>query len=283
MDLQGHRGARGHRPENTRAAFQLALAEGMTTIELDTTLTSDGHLVVHHDVNTNPTLCTAADGTSIVSQPVRSMTMAELRKLNCGSSPNPKFPEQVLSTQNLLSLKEFFEFIAQQTERYPAAKTVRFNVEIKFPENVPEADVQGSVNRAVEVIEQAQMVDRSTIQSFVLEALPLVQQQNPNIRRAALFAPTKKQAVALKAGNRAAAKQIIQRATALEVQIISPYHLYVDPQFVSDAHAVGLRVVPWTVNEVPLMLKLMKAGVDGIISDYPDRLNEAYRQHQKNR
>ena len=96
MDLQGHRGARGHRPENTRAAFQLALEESLTTIELDTTLTSDGHLVVHHDVNTNPDLCTAQDGTAILSQPIRSLTMTELRQLNCGSSPNPKFPEQIL-------------------------------------------------------------------------------------------------------------------------------------------------------------------------------------------
>ena len=90
-ELQGHRGARGLAPENTLPGFALALEHGMTTLELDTVLTKDNQLIIHHDTATNPSLCQQQSGHPIQSQPIRSLHSEELKKLDCGSLTNPDF------------------------------------------------------------------------------------------------------------------------------------------------------------------------------------------------
>jgi len=281
MDLQGHRGARGARPENTKSAFLYAIEHDMTTLELDTVLTADGHLVVHHDVDTNPKLCTEENGVIIEKEPIRTLTLAQLQLLNCGAQSNPKFPEQVLSKdEKLMSLEEFFAFIKEQEQINPSVQNIRFNIELKFPQNVSSEDIALSVERVVTVIEAAEMVERSSIQSFLLDSLPLVQKRNPNISLSALFTPTKREAITAITGSNSAQTDIIEKAVALKVETISPHHLYVNAQFVEESHKVGLKVIPWTVNDSGRMLELMRLGVDGIISDYPTRLTKAHQQYK---
>ena len=161
MDLQGHRGARGHHPENSEKAFLFAIEAGMTTIELDTILTADGYLAVHHDSNTNPMLCTNITGGEIERHPIRERTLADLKKLNCGVKIHPKFPMQIPSKEEILSLEEFFERITDNS--------IRFNIELKFPSDPSRTDIETTVSRALTVIEKAGMVHRSNIQSFLLE------------------------------------------------------------------------------------------------------------------
>ena len=115
---------------------------------------------------------------------------------------------------------------------------------------------------------------RLTIQSFDLDILKLVHKHLPHLRRSALFEPyfgsfENKPRIDQQAG-----EEIIRAARSLGVEVISPYEKFVTVDFVNKAHQVGLKVVPWTVNEKDNMLRLIRLGVDGLISDYPDRLGQ---------
>ena len=94
VDLQGHRGARGKRPENTIPAFVYCIEQGMTSIEIDTNVTQDNQLIVYHDTTVNGKICRSENGEPAESVPIREMTVRELKRLDCGSAGNPKFPEQ---------------------------------------------------------------------------------------------------------------------------------------------------------------------------------------------
>jgi glycerophosphoryl diester phosphodiesterase len=277
MDLQGHRGARGNRPENTRPAFIFAFEQGMTTLELDVVLTKDEYLVIHHNVNTNPALCTEANGVEINEEPIRSLKLSRLQKLNCGATYNPKFPEQQLSEfEQLMSLEEFFHFISDLESKNPKATELKFNIELKFPTDCPQRDINAAAARVVKVITKAKMAHRTTVQSFNLESLTAVQKINNQITLSALFMPSQKEALTLIAGGSTKQSEIIVQATEIGVDVISPHHLFVDADFIAQAHRVDLKVIPWTVNDPARMLELMNLGVDGIISDYPEVLKIIY-------
>ena len=281
IDIQGHRGARGVRPENTKAAFRYALEQGINTIELDTVLTADDKLVVHHDLFTNPKLCTGNKGEEIARWEIRTLKMAALRELNCGTKPDPNFPEQILSQhEKLITLKDFFQFIKDLESTESHAKSIRFNIELKFAENPESIDVEKAVQRALKVIEQVDMVSRSSVQSFHLPALVLIKRYNPDIIRAALFMPTNREALSTMIGLNGSAKEILGKATALDVDIISPHQLYVNSDFVIEAHKQKMKVVPWTVNDKERMKELLGYGVDGIITDYPATMLEALQEFQ---
>ena len=280
MDLQGHRGARGDRPENTKSAFVYAFEQGMTTLELDVALTADNYLVIHHDVYTNPDLCTDQDGMEILKEPIRSVTLAKLQLFNCGSSFNPKFPNQVLSEyEQLLSLEDFFVFIVELEETNPNAQSLRFNVELKFQEDATAEDISSAASRAVQVVTAANMIERTTIQSFLLPSLTEVRKQEPNIQLSALFMPNKREMLTIVSGANSKQQEILDQTIRLGFETISPHHLYVDANFVQQAHRANVKVVPWTVNDASRMLDLMNLGVDGIISDYPKLLKETHQQY----
>ncbi len=88
MDMQGHRGARGLAPENTWPAFVLALEHGMTTLELDTNLSRDDQLIICHDTSVNKALCLGKDGEIPQEHPIRNLSVAQLKELDCGRLKN---------------------------------------------------------------------------------------------------------------------------------------------------------------------------------------------------
>ena len=287
LDLQGHRGARGLRPENTWPAFQAAIENGMTTLELDTVLTKDGRLIVHHDSSTNPVICQNPDGTEIQKVSLYELTLADLKKLDCGSKKNPKFPRQkpVVGT-HLITLEELFRLAAKAEQKRKIR--LRFNIETKFPgdadSEVPETRMKAHVRALVSAIRKAGLEGRATIQSFYLPALIEAKQIAPRIPTSALFVPTYFQGFRMLLGLGAGLRQeILKKARAVGADIISPYSLYVTPEFVAWAHRYKLRVVPWTVNEPDEMERLLAAGVDGIISDYPDLLRGVVDRYKAKR
>lgn len=278
IELQGHRGARGLAPENTWPAFETAIRHGMNVLELDTVITADGDLIVHHDTDTNPMLCRDADGQSVRQLPISTLTVAELKTFDCGSVRNEKFPEQQpVPGTRLITLDEFFSQMRALETKNPAVKKILFNVEAKFPKgSVPaDADLRRFADLLVGKIKSAGMQKRTTVQSFVPEVLPYARALDKDIRTSALFEPTKwqglKMYLGLGGGVRAA---ILARAEAVKADIISPYKLYVTGDFLRAAHAKKMLVIPWTVNDSAEMAELLKLGVDGIISDYPDRLGK---------
>lgn len=284
LDLQGHRGARGLKPENTWPAFEEALQQGMTTLELDTVLTKDQKIVIHHDSDTNPIICSGKQGTEITTRSLYELTLAELQELDCGSKQNPKFPEQKpVPGTRLLSIEEFFAKV-QAWEKTGKRKLLpKFNIETKFPgdadSKVDAIILESHVALLVKAVEKAGLVDRTTIQSFYLPALPIVKKKNPKLKTSALFSLTYPQGFAMKLGFGGGTREnALEKSKELKVDILSPYFLYVTDDFVAKAHESGIRVIPWTVNDISEMRRLIRTGVDGIISDYPDRLNQALKE-----
>ncbi|MCD4743946.1 MAG: hypothetical protein K8R67_15905 [Desulfobacteraceae bacterium] len=279
IDLQGHRGARGLYPENTISAFQYAIEQKMTTLELDTNLTKDGNLIVYHDSSINPNLCLDSKGNPAQSTRILDMTLEDLKKLDCGSLINEKFPEQTLVPgTRLISLSEFFDFAKQYEAEHPDIPKLRFNVETKFESEPGQEYLEKFAMTMVKLIEDADVVDRTTVQSFALEVLPLIKKRNPKLKTSALFQPTRVQGLLMMIGLNSIRTKIIEKAEKVKADIISPYHLYANLFFIQTCHKKNIQVIPWTVNEKKKILTLLNNGVDGIISDYPNRLFAVYQE-----
>ena len=280
-ELHGHRGARGLRPENILSSFEVGFDLGMTRVELDVVLTADDQLIIHHNTNTNPTLCRTLAGERIRIRPIRTMTVEELKQLDCGSKRNRRFPEQQLTPEAKLStLQEFFAFMAAYEAKSSRSTPTYFNIELKVPKEASVEEVEKTARVVVRVIAEAQVETRSIVQSFHTSILPRIKALSPAIATAALYRPSAAQKIQLILERDANSRELIEKSLQLGVDIIAPHYLYVTGEFVREAHKKKLKVIPWTVNEPKIMQILFEAGVDGIISDYPDRLIEAYRIHQ---
>lgn len=282
LDLQGHRGARGLKPENTWPAFRAAIDYRMTTLELDTVLTKDGAVIIHHDSDTNPVICQMPDGTPIEKKNLYEMTLVELKALDCGAKKNPNFPEQTpVPGTKLITIDEFFKLVSEAEKQRKGRGTppLNFNIETKFPNDnnsqVSKEKVEEHVTALIRAIEKAKVVERTTIQSFYLPALLVSKEKNPKIKTSALFAPTYPQGFMMVLGMGSGYRNsILERATEVRADVISPYFLYVNAGFMQEARFRKLAVVPWTVNETKEMKRLISLGVDGIITDYPNRLRD---------
>ncbi len=279
IDLQGHRGARGLFPENTIPAFKCAIEHKMTTLELDTNLTKDGNLIVYHDSFINSDLCLGIKGNPAPPTRILDMTLEELKKLDCGSIINEKFPEQTLVPgTKLITLPEFFDFVKQYEANHPDIPKLRFNIETKF-ESAPDQEyLEKFAMIMVKLIEEADVEDRTTVQSFILEVLPLIKKRNPELKTSALFQPSYFQGVLMMLGINSIRTEIIEKTEKIGADIISPYHLYANKFFIQTCHEKNIRVIPWTVNEKKKIVNFLNNGVDGIISDYPNKLFTVYQE-----
>jgi len=276
-DLQGHRGARGKRPENTIPAFQYCIENHMTTIELDINLTKDQQLIVCHDTVLNRKICRFENGKPPPPIPIKDLTVAKLKQLDCGVANHVDFPEQIsVKGAQLLTLSEFFEFVQDFERHHYRLKPIRFNIETKFGKDYTRSDVSLAARMMVKAITDAGMTERATVQSFVLDVLPEIKRLNRRIQTSALFELGVVQAVLTKSSFSCGREEIIQKALAAGADIISPHFLYVNPKFIQRCHSYNKRVLPWVLNDEKMMQDFLDLGVDGIISDYPDRLYRVY-------
>lgn len=260
IEVQGHRGARAMRPENTLPAFGYALEVGADVLELDVVVTRDDRLVVAHDPHVSPALCTGPKGRPVPEGlAIRSLTLAELRRFDCGAKKNPRFPEQVPAPgARIPTLEEVLDFVAKHEA--PAAKTVGFNIETKIEPAHPELFPTPArfAGLLVQTLEAKAVVDRAVVQSFDARPLRAVRAKNPKIRIAMLISDN--------------APPLVPIAKDLGAAIISPHHEWITKAAVAELHAAGVRVVPWTANDEAAWARLVKMEVDGIITDDPARL-----------
>lgn len=284
IDLQGHRGARGLRPENTIPAFQYAIDHKMVTLELDTNLTKDGNLIVHHDYIINSEICVDLQGNRPQPERILDMKFADLRNMDCGSNSNKEFPEQVpVPGTRLISLSELFDYVIKNENNHLNTRKINFNVEAKFDSIPNQESIEIFTTILVNKIEEAGMVERTTVQSFALEALPMVKKLNQKLKTSALFKPSYFQGFLMALGLDSNRAEIIQKTEKAGADYISPHYRYISPSFVQTCHKKNIRVIPWTVNEEETMLTLLNYGVDGIISDYPNRLFKVYKEWSHSR
>jgi len=289
FDLQGHRGARGLAPENTLAAFRKALEIGVTTIETDLALTRDGVLVLAHDPRLNPDLSRGPDGKWLTGwgPPIRTLTKRELDGYDVGRlNPEGRYarqwPQQVAadgeripSWQDLVALTRSMGRVA-----------VRFNIETKLAPDRPDetADPQTFARAVVEAIRAEGVGGRTTVQSFDWRTLLEVKKLAPEIATACLTIesqgmdtvrrtspPSPWHAGLDLAGHGGSVPKL---AKAAGCGTWSMFWRNLTPQLVKEAKALGLVVLPWTVNDPADMGRLIDMGVDGIITDYPDRLRQ---------
>jgi glycerophosphoryl diester phosphodiesterase len=260
IQIHGHRGARGVRPENTLPAFEYALKAGVDVLEFDLVVTKDDQLVVSHDAHINPVICVGPKGQPVAKDtPIRQLTLAQVRKYDCGSKQNPRFPDQVLVPGTRIpTLEEVLKNV--KASKHPAAKTVHFNIETKIEPARP--DLYPSPKRFAELVVQAlnraAVVPRTILQSFDARTLIAAKARDPKLRTSMLISDN--------------APPMVPIAKALKAEFISPHHLWITAEEVSKLHAAGVQVVPWTANSPEAWQRLVKLGVDGIITDYPGRL-----------
>jgi glycerophosphoryl diester phosphodiesterase len=288
FDLQAHRGGRGLRPENTLAAFRNALRLGVSTLELDCGVTRDGVVVVSHDTRLNPDITRGPDGKFLEShgEPIVALAYADLVKYDVGrinpaSALAASFPEQQPSDgERIPRLADVFALVEASGNT-----SVRFNIETKIDPTDPEGTVAPDrfVLALLAAIRGARMGARVTIQSFDWRTLVLVRKLAPEI---ALVALTDQQPGedTMEPGKPGASiwlggldvddygGSVPKTVAALGAATWSPHARDLTPESIAEAHALGLKIVPWTVNEPKDMARAIAAGVDGLITDYPDRL-----------
>lgn len=288
FELQGHRGARGLLPENTLAGFEHALAIGVTTLELDIAITSDGVPVISHDSALNPALTRDASGRWLTGKGplIRSLTLAQLQSYDVGRLDPSSDYARPLATQQARD-GERVPTLAALFERVKAlgANTVQFAIETKIHPDRPDetVDVPEFVDRLLAVVRQAGMTERVRVISFDWRTLQRVQQVEPSISTVYITVEHPRQNNVLHPVMTAGFSWRAHRSTAHLIKaaggaVWSPNVQNLDAGKVKAAQQLGLKVIPWTVNEAAEMDRLIGWGVDGIISDYPDRLRAAMQR-----
>lgn len=263
LDIQGHRGARGLMPENTIPAFIRALQEGVTTLELDVVITKDKQVVVSHEPYMSPDICTKPNGQSVSENEefnIYTMTYDEVAKFDCGSRGNSRFPEQ----EKMKVSKPRLVDMIREVEKYINSNSlpkVSYNIELKSSvkgDGVSHPQIQDFADIVQDVLDQELAKDRYTIQCFDFRVLKYYHENYPEVKLVALVENMK--------GVEGNLKEL-----GFTPYAYSPYHALLTKGDVELCHKEGMKVVPWTVNDRDKMEKLVKWGVDGIITDYPDR------------
>lgn len=286
FDLQGHRGARGLMPENTLEGFARALEIGVTTLETDLAVTNDGVVVLSHDRVLNTDLARGPDGAWLPAPgpAINSLSVAELRTYDVGRiKPGTKYADQFAHQKpvdgaRIPSLAELYK-LAQDL-----GKPVRFNIETKIsPDRPGEApDPESFAQQVVKVIRDAGMSDRTTIQSFDWRTLIAVQRIAPGIATVCLTAQSTLQDRIIGGARRPSpwlagldpadhGGSVPRLVKAAGCAVWSPRYAELTAEALAQAHVLGLKVVPWTVNAPADMGRAIDMGVDGLITDYPDR------------
>lgn len=271
FDIEGHRGCRGLYPENTMAAFMAALRLGVNTLEMDVVISKDGKVVVSHDPYINPAFCQfpeeqPSDLTAQKTARLYDKTYAEIARYDCGSMVYNRFPEQ----KKMFASKPLLSDVIDSVEKYIAENNlppVQYNIETK---STPEGDDIDQpkppvfVKLLYHLLKQKNVLTKTIIQSFDVRTLQVLHKTDSTVATALLIAD-------LHNFN----KNI--RQLGFTPTIYSPNYLLVNKKLLHQCRAQKIKLIPWTVNDTGKMLHLKKMGVDGLITDYPDRAIKALR------
>jgi glycerophosphoryl diester phosphodiesterase len=294
FDLVGHRGARGLWPENTMAGFSRAMALGVAAMEFDCLATRDGVIVVTHDARLNPDCTRDAQGRFLegVGPPILALTYEELQsydvgRLRPGSAYAARFPaQQAVDGESIPRLTDVLKLIRAQ-----GGGRVRASVEVKITPAEPESTLapEPFVRLLADAVRSTVMGALTNILCFDWRVLTAARAQLPE---ATIVASTDQQpdfdTVRLGSGKPSAwlggldpeqfGRSVPQLVKAIGAGVWAPDYLDLSAERVREAHAIGLRVVPWTVNDPADMQRLLGFGVNGLISDRPDLLRTVLQE-----
>lgn len=283
FDLQAHRGGRGETTEESLRAFATSLELGVTTLELDVVLTADGQPLVWHDPTIEAAKCSDT-GPAFAGDPdypyvgklVHRLTAVQVGTLDCDKRL-PDFPRaEVVRGNKIATLPQVFAL----ADSY-GADGVRYNIETKVEADHPgdSAEPQQFVDVILAAVRAAGKLDRVDIQSFDWRTLPMVRRAEPSIPLVALYDEHTWAPGSPWVAGADVAGDPLTGALAVGASVVSPdYRLVTGAAYVDSAHARGLRVIPWTVDDAEAMRAQIGAGVDGIITDYPTVLRGVLAQ-----
>lgn len=261
IDIQGHRGCRGLMPENTIPAFLKAIDLGVNTLELDVVVTKDNIVLVSHEPYMNPEICLDINGNEISENKweaynIYKMTLDSVKQYDCGVKVHPRFPNQ----KKINVVKPSLDEVIKESKKLNP--TIKFNIEIKYQPSYKDVFAPNPtqfVSLVLEVLDKNNALELSNLQSFDLSILEEIKNQAP------------KMVVALLVDEN---EIILKKITKLSYkpEIISPYFKLLDEESVENLQALDFKIIPWTVNSNEELHQMIELKVDGIITDYPDRL-----------
>lgn len=269
-DLQGHRGCRGLMPENTIPAFLKALDIGVNTLELDVVISQDKQVVVSHEPYFNADFSIDPTGKPVDKKEQKGLILykmpyAEIRRYDTGSNGNPNFPEQ----QKLKTYKPLLSEVIAQAEAYRKSHNLpafSYNIELKSEPseyNISQPEPAAFCDLVYAVISNALTPERVVIQSF---DFAMLRQWNAQTQAGRY---KKIRLAALVENMRSVDKNLDE--LGFKPDIYSPYFRLIGKDRIAALHEKGIKVIPWTVNSPDDMRRLLNEGVDGLITDYPDR------------
>lgn len=274
IDIQGHRGARGLFPENTIPGFVHALELGVTTLEMDTVVTADDQVILSHEPWLSSDYCSHPDGRPVEPEEEESllifdMTYETVRSYDCGSRGHAGFPRQ----KAMKAFKPLLRDVIRAAETYRTEQGVDefdYNIETKSSPDGDgrlHPDPESFTRLLYQVLKEENVLARSIIQSFDVRTLRAARRIDDQWRTSLLVDWEQ---------NPPSVNEYIARL-GFRPDILSPHQMLVHRDLVESAHAHGMLVIPWTVNDVIEMRNLAEMGVDGIITDYPDDAMNEFR------
>ncbi|MDH5379976.1 MAG: glycerophosphodiester phosphodiesterase family protein [Cyclobacteriaceae bacterium] len=270
IDIQGHRGARGLLPENSIPGFQKALELGVNTIELDVVITKDNKVVVSHEPWISGKICKDPKGNAIKENDwsfnIFQMKYAEVKKCQCGTIKHPDFPEQIKIPVEKPLLWDVIKIIEQEARKYK--KEIKYNIEIKSDPKGVDLYHPNPHRFSFLVYQVIQKIDpdKVIIQSFDVTILQEWKKSYPQYKLAFLVE------------NPPSWKESIQKL-GFNPDIYSPNQDFISARSIQELHQIRIKVIPWTVNEIEKMQQFIDWGIDGLITDYPDRALSLNNSH----
>jgi glycerophosphoryl diester phosphodiesterase len=270
FDKEAHRGGRGLMPENTIPAMINALGLGVTTLEMDISISKDKKILLSHEPFFNHDITTKPDGGFITEAELRSYNLYKMNydsivKYDVGMKPNPYFPKQEKLKAVKPLLSDVFEAVKDHMMKSKRPFPY-FNIETK---TAPEGDdiyhpLPGPfVELLMQVIKKYDMEEYVIIQSFDFRSLQYLHRHYPKIKTAML----------IEADNKSSFRKQL-KDIGFTPDIYSPEMALVTPELIKNCHDLNMKIIPWTVNDKKKIDELKKMGVDGIITDYPNLFNE---------
>lgn len=276
LEIHGHRGSRGTRPENTLPAFAAAIEAGADAIELDLLVTREGILVIHHDYTINNELCTHMDGSSVFETPlIRELSLAELKQYDFGTKTDPAFPQQVsIPKTQIPTLQELIDFI--NTYPHPNAKKIRLNLEIKTNPLNPELTLDSAefAKKVVDLIKENNFSNRVYYSSFDPFALADIRKLDSKARIIFLFSPEVLFLVS-EGSPESGLKFLLKIASDIKAEALGPDEVLLkNAEALQSLKSYGFRVIAWCINDLKRGKELVDMGIDGIITDFPQELSQ---------
>jgi glycerophosphoryl diester phosphodiesterase len=264
---EGHRGARGLMPENTIPSMKRAIDEGANVLEVDVQISRDKQVVVAHDPYVNRVFSLMPDGSEIPESDARKyvlhqMDYADIRMFDVGSKPHPDFPDQKKMVTYMPLLGELIDSVEAYTAQKGLPKVI-YNVEIK---SNPKQDGYYQpapaelVDLVMKVIKARSIDNRFYIQSFDVRQIQEVHKRYPGVVTGFL------------SSNKEMTLQDNLKLIGFRPHIYSVHYSLATPELIKACQRLGMKFIPWTVNDAEDMKRLIDMSVDGIITDYPDRL-----------